>query len=149
MPLSVEEEFKAKFDIVNAFNEAAKSYIQISSAALALPILFAEAILGKNAAEKGLRSAGVPYTLYAAWCFFLLAIAFGLIYQWSSVRRLWDQLHALQSGYHNATEPGFRVTWWVVRFSAINLSAFYGLMILFFFAGVACFVVFAACLLRR
>jgi hypothetical protein len=148
MPLTPAEEFKAKLDVVNAFGETAKSYIQISSLALALPLVFIQAILGKDAADKGLRSVGVPCTLYAGWSCFLLAIGFGLIYQWSSIRRVWDELHAGQLTTQNATAPGFRKTWWVVQLNKLNLSTFYGSMMLFFFAGLFFFVVFAASLLR-
>jgi hypothetical protein len=149
MPLTPAEEFKAKLDVVNAFGETAKNYIQISSLALALPLVFAQAMLGKDAGDKGLRSVGVPWTLYVGWSCFLLAIGFGLIYQWSSIRRVWDELHASQLTAKNATAPGFRKTWWVLQLKNRNLSAFYGLMMAFFFAGLFFFVVSAASLLRR
>lgn len=148
-PLPAVEELKVKLDLTKAFGDTAKSYIQISSAALALPIIFTQAILGKDAAEKGLHSVGVPYTLYAAWVCFLLAIAFGLIYQWSSIRRVWDNLHAIQQTDATTTKPGFRETWWVPHFPNLNLSLFYGAMMGFFFWGAFFFVVFAASLIRR
>jgi hypothetical protein len=148
MSITAADELKMRFDIVRAFGDTAKSYIQISSAALALPILFTQAILGKNAAENGLQSVGVPCALYGAWGCFLLAIGFGLIYQWSSVRRVWDDLHSMQRTDENAKEPGKRHTWWVVDLGKINLSAFYGGMMFFFFLGTFLFVCFAATLLR-
>jgi hypothetical protein len=111
---------------VKAFGDTAKSYIQISSDALALPILFTQAILGKNAAENGLRSVGVRFALYCGWAFFLLVIGFGLIYQWSSVRRLWDELYSMQRTEENVSNPGFRRSWWVVHCDKFNLSFFYG-----------------------
>jgi hypothetical protein len=89
MPFSKEEELKVRFGVVKALGDTAKSYIQISSAALAIPLLFTEAIFGKNAAEQGLRSVGVPYTVYGSLSCFVLAILAGLIYQWASVRRVW------------------------------------------------------------
>ena len=107
------DELRLKLDVVKAFGETAKSYIQISSAALALPLLFTQAILGKNAAENGLRSVGVPLTLYGAWGAFLFSIGFGLIYQWSSIRRVWDELHEMQITDQNVNDPGFRRTSWV------------------------------------
>lgn len=57
LPMSVKEEFEAKLNLQNAFRDTAKSCIQLSTLALALPILFTQAMLGKNAAENGLRSA--------------------------------------------------------------------------------------------
>jgi hypothetical protein len=148
MPLSPEEEFKAKLDVVKAYGDTAKSYIEISSAALALPILVTRVILGNNVAENGLRSGGAPVALYTSWACFLLAILFGLIYRWSSIHRVWDELHTLQRTDGNATKPGFRRTWWVLQFPNLNLSVFYGGMLVLFFAGALSFVVFAVCLLR-
>jgi hypothetical protein len=148
MSLTAGDELRIKFDLVKAFGDTAKSYIQISSAALALPILFTQAILGKNAAENGLRLVGLPFTLYGAWGSLLLAIAFGLIYQWSSVRRVWDELHAMQRTEENVTKPGFRRSWWVVHLDKFNLSLFYGAMMLFFFVGIFLLVAFIASLLR-
>src|SRR5258707_8441370 len=84
------------------------SYIQISSAALAIPLLFTQAIFGENAAKQGLRSVGVPYTVYGSLFCFVLAILAGLIYQWASVRRVWDDLHGMQRTPENAQKPGYR-----------------------------------------
>src|SRR5258708_3009591 len=41
------EEFKAKLEMTKAFCDTAKGYVQISSAGLALPLLFQQAMLGK------------------------------------------------------------------------------------------------------
>src|ERR1039458_7238012 len=73
----------------------AKGYIQIASAGLALPLLFTETIFGKNRADHGLSSLPGSCSLYGAWGCFLISIACGLIYQWLSVRRVWDELHGL------------------------------------------------------
>jgi hypothetical protein len=48
--------FKARTELVKALADSARSYIQISSAALALPLLFARALLPERAAKSGLRS---------------------------------------------------------------------------------------------
>jgi hypothetical protein len=79
-PMSYTDFFKARAELVKAYCESAKSYIQISSAALALPLLFTQALLGEHAAKQGLYAIGVPWSLAAAWLSFLLAIAFGLAY---------------------------------------------------------------------
>lgn len=149
MPFGNEEELKMRFDVVKAFGDTAKSYIQISSAALAIPLLFTQAIFGKNAAEQGLRSVGVPFTVYGSLFCFVLAILAGLIYQWASVRRVWDDLHEMQRTPENANKPGFRETWWVAHFPNFNLSIPYGLMVFFFFWGAALFAVFAIKILTK
>jgi len=48
-----DEEFKAKLEMTKAFSDTAKSYVQISSAALALPLLLNEALLGKSGSDNG------------------------------------------------------------------------------------------------
>lgn len=148
MPFTEEDELKLRFDVVKAFGDTVKSYIQISSAALALPLVFTQAIFGKTAAERGLRSVGVPYTIYAAWACFLVAIAFGLLYQWLSVRRVWDDLHNMQRTAQNVDRPGFRITSWVIHFEQFNLSKVYGGMVFFFFWGAALFVIFSITVIK-
>ena len=142
--MSYAEEFKSKVDLIRAFCETAKTYIQISSAALALPMLFTQAVLGKEAAERGLRGGGVPCSLILAWISFLLAIAFGLVYQWLAIRLMWDELHRAQITDRNIAQPGFRTTWWVPQLRWLNRSFPYGCMVAFFYLGAVLFVVFAA-----
>lgn len=146
MPFTAEDELKVRFDIVKSFGDPVKTSIQISSAALALPLVFTQAIFGKAAAERGLRSVGVPGTIYGAWTCFLVAIACGLLYQWLSVRRVWDDLYNMQRTAQNADRPGFWGTWWVVHFEQFNLSMVYGGMV--FFWGAAFFVVFSITLIK-
>lgn len=149
MSLSREDELRMRFDVVKEFGDTANSYIQISSAALAIPLLFTQAIFGENAAKQGLRSVGVPYTVYGAWFCFVLAIVFGVLYRWASVRRVWDDLHDMQRTSENADRPGFRIMWWVIRFPNFNLSKLYGGMMFFFFWGVSLFAVFAITVLTK
>jgi len=141
--MSYAEEFKSKVDLTKAFCETAKTYIQISSAALALPMLFTQAVLGNEAAGNGLRGVGVPCSLVLAWISFLLAILFGLAYQWFAVRLMWDELHRTQITDQNITQPGFRTTWWVPQFGWLNRSLPFGCMLVFFYLGAFCFVCFA------
>ncbi len=147
--MSYADEFKSRVDLMKAFCDTAKTYIQISFAALALPMVFTQAILGKETAERGLRAVGVPCGLILAWIFFLLAIAFGLGYQWLAIRLVWDELHRAQITDQKAAEPGFRTTWWVPQFRWLNRSILYGGMVVFFYLGAALFVAFAAGTLRN
>jgi hypothetical protein len=149
MSITDENELKLRFDIVKAFGETANSYIQISTAALAIPLLFTQAIFGESAAKQGLRSIGVPYTVYGAWLCFVLAILFGVLYRWASVRRVWDDLHDMQRTSANAERPGFRTSWWVIHFHNFNLSRVYGAMVFFFFWGVVLFATFAITVLVK
>jgi hypothetical protein len=58
--------FKARTELVKALADNARSYIQISSAALALPLLFSRALLVGGAAKSGPYAMGVPWSLVAA-----------------------------------------------------------------------------------
>jgi hypothetical protein len=115
------EEFKAKLEMTKAFCDTAKGYVQISSAGLALPLLFQQAMLGKVRSENGLLGS-LPWELIASWVLFLIAILCGLLYQWQSVRRLWDQYHMGNRTPENKDEPGYRITPGVVKFEKLNLS---------------------------
>ena len=114
--ISFTDEFKSKVDLAKAFCDTAKTYIQISSAALALPMVFTQAILGKDIAEKGLYNFGLPWSLKLGWISFLLAIFFGLAYQWLAIRMVWDELHRAQRTRWNANSPGFRITGLIPQF---------------------------------
>lgn len=147
--MSYTDEFKSRMDLMRAFCDTAKTYIQISSAALALPLVFTQAILGKETAERGLRAVGVPSALILSWIFFFLAIVFGLVYQWLAIRLVWDELHRVQITEQKAAEPGFRTTWWVPQLRWLNRSIFYGGMVVFFLLGAFLFGAFAYCTLRN
>jgi hypothetical protein len=138
------EEFDAKLKMTNAFCDTAKSYIQISSAALALPLLFAEAIAGKESVEhNGLHFHKTGF-LYGAWFCFLVSIAFGLFYQWGAIRRVWDDFHNTYRTPQNASRPGYRRSWWVVSFAGLNLSGAWAMMTGSFYLGALLFTIFAA-----
>ena len=137
--------FKSRADLANAFCETAKTYIQISSAALALPLLFTNALFGKTVAESGLQMIGsVPCSLLLSWLSFLLAIGFGLSYQWLTIRRIWNQLHKDHLTRENCKDWGFRTTPGIPKFEWLNRSWLYGGMVGFFYLGAILFVVFAA-----
>jgi hypothetical protein len=135
------EEFQAKLDMTKAFNETAKSYVQISSAGLALPLLFRQAMLGKTAAENGVAPSS--WILIGAWSLFLLSIGFGITYQWLSIRRLWDQFHEANRTLQNAMEPGFRTSRWIPKINGLNLSAIWMGMTACLWAGALLFTIYA------
>jgi hypothetical protein len=142
--MSYADFFKSRTELTKIFCETAKSYIQISSAALALPLLFSQAIFGESVAKQGFQAGRAIWILFAAWLSFLLSIGFGLLYQWLITRKLWDTLHRHHLTEENANEWGFRITPWVWQLERVNRSAFYGAMIAFFYLGAILFVLFAA-----
>jgi hypothetical protein len=123
MALSADEQIKCNIDIMKAYCDTAKSYVQIASAGLAAPLVFTQTLLGKNAAEAGLGATGVPRSLVAAWSLFLITVASGLIYQWLAIRYASNEV----DGKENTFSRSFP----------------YGVMIISFVAGALAFVVFA------
>lgn len=143
-----EEEFKAKLEMTKTFCDTAKSYVQISSVGVALPLLFRQAMLGDTDAKKGLLGS-LPWTLGASWLFFLLSIGLGLVYQWLSIRRLWDQYHAGNWTPDKDLEPGYRTTKGILRIDKLNLAWVWLGMTGSLFAGAAFFVVYSAHFIAR
>ncbi len=140
--MSYTDFFKSRTELVKAYCDTAKSYIQISSAALALPLLFTQAWFGERAAKAGFLSMGVPGSLIAAWISFLIAIAFGLAYQWLIVRRLWDKLNRDHLTPANAEEWGVAPALLVPKLEWLDRSYLYGGMVIFFYLGACLFVWF-------
>ena len=146
--MNPDDVFKSRIDLMKAYCDTAKSYVQLSTGALVLPLLFTQAIFGKQTGEQGLAAQGIPLSLRACWGCFLVSIGCGLLYQWLAIRLVWDELHALNRTRENAGDPGFRTTWWIPSFARLNRSSLYGAMVAFFFAGAFCFVLFAASRIR-
>ena len=147
--MSYTDFFKSRTELVKAYSETAKSYIQISSAALALPILFTQAWLGERAVKAGFYAMGVPWSLGAAWLSFLLAIAFGLAYQWLIVRRQWEILHRDHLTEKEAPDWGVGSSVFVPQSKRLDRSRLYGGMVFFFYLGACFFVLFAWTVLAR
>jgi hypothetical protein len=134
-----EDEFKAKLEMTRAFCDTAKSYVQIATAGLAVPLLLKQAVLGKDTGFSG----WVPWSLRITWALFLISIFCGLLYQWLSMRRLWDQYHAGNRTLDNMKEPGYRLTRFLPQTVGFNLSYAWLGMTLGLFGGALSFVIYA------
>jgi hypothetical protein len=135
--------FKARTELVKALADNARSYIQISSAALALPLLFSRALLVGGAAKSGPYAMGVPWSLVAACAFFLVAIVCGLFYQWLIVRRLWDKLHRDHITADYAAEWGVAQSAFVPKVEWLDRFWLYGGMVCSFIVGATLLAWFA------
>lgn len=121
---NLSENEKAHYaEIMKAYSETAKSFTQLSAAALLLPIAFFRQLL---AFEPG-KPVRVDPLLMATWLSFLLAIGFGLLYQYLAVKYL--SAHFWKGDW---LESG-----WLVR----NPGYVYGCMLVTFFLGAFLFVV--------
>lgn len=118
MPLTHAEATKCNIDVMKAYCDTAKSYVQIASAAIAAPFVFTQTILG-SAGTGG----GVSWPLAAAWSCFLITVASGLVYQWLAIRLVSNDLNGVEN--------------------KVSRSIPYGAMVASFFVGAVFFVVFA------
>ncbi len=134
-----EDEFKAKLEMTKAFCDTAKSYVQISTAGLAVPLLLKQAVFAKDTGLAGL----VPWSLRITWGLFLVSISCGLLYQWLSMRRLWDQYHAGNRTLENMKEPGYRLTRFLPQTGSFNLSYAWLGITLGLFGGAVFFIIYA------
>ena len=66
------------FRIRKWYADSAKTFTQTAVAALVLPIVFAKQVLGQP--ESG--PARLDALMLGSWCFFLMSIAAGLLFQW-------------------------------------------------------------------
>ena len=98
-----------------------KSYIQISVGALILPITFIRELTGND--DSPIH---VDVFIKLSWASFLLAIAFGLLYQWLAVRKLQFLVEDVPANWL-MQRPGYA----------------YGVMQFAFFAGSIFFVLSA------
>lgn len=140
------EFFKARLEVTKAYSEAAKNFIQLSSAALALPLVFTQTILGKDVADKGLHGLDrlSSCLLVAAWLSFLITILSGVLYQWLVTRRAWDDLHNKNIVHKARYENLFELWPKSAALKKPDRSIFYFLMIFFFCVGAMSFVFYAA-----
>lgn len=114
------------YRIMEMYIASAKSYVQLSSGALVLTVVFQRQVLGLG------EGIGIPRTgwLTATWVCFLAAMLFSAIYQYFAVRYLESKLN---------TEINHQFDWppWFIR----NPWLWYGLMFLSFYVGAVVFCI--------
>jgi|SRR6516164_6668445 hypothetical protein len=110
-------------EAMKSYSDTAKTFTQLAVAALVLPIVFARQILAVDN-NKPLTADPV---LLLTWLFFLLAIGFGLLYQYLAVKHL--EAHFWQENWDEST--------WIVQ----NPGYVYGSMMIAFYLAAILFVV--------
>ena len=103
--------------IINLYIQSTKHFIELSSAALALSVIFREKILGFK------ESANIGWLLIGAWLAFLCSIGFGILYEYLAI-------HFLSLKLKLSLEP----TILPIYFEK-NPGVIYGAMTIFFFLG--------------
>jgi hypothetical protein len=123
-----EDDRKATFErqktVMEMYSDNAKTYIQISGAALGLTLTFAHKILHIPESASIVNGWTV-----ATWCCFLLTILAGAFYQYLAVKTLDALLEWEYEGFWDWLEPGIVY--------GIMLAAFYGGAILFTVYGIS------------
>ena len=116
-------EFDREQKVMKMFSDNAKTYIQLSGAALALTLTFAHQILhipdGENIAD---------FWMITMWSCFLLTVLAGAFYQYLAVKYLEQHLKW----------EFFRLWKW------IEGGAVYGVMLASFYGGAIIFTIYAA-----
>lgn len=107
-------------EVMPLYIESAKSYAQLSAAALALTIIFKEKVMGESGRMR------VNILMVSSWFFFLLSIGASAYYQWVAIRLI-EHYRNLAAGYDGLYFP--LTIWWLWPAYA------YGLMVFCFFAG--------------
>jgi hypothetical protein len=113
--------------IVSMFSENAKTYTQVSIAALLLPITFIRQVLGVPPNVSIATSLWWP--LYSSWALLLVAIAAGLLYQYIAVK-------LVEARFANSEELYGMLKCFIKRPDKI-----YAIMMLAFYLGAFFFVV--------
>ena len=120
-PFSAEEKtgFEVVHTIMALYIDNAKFYVQLSSAGLAVSIVFVREVVGIAQGQP----VPLDFWLVTSWISFLLAILFGALYQYLAVKFLerWAKFEG----------PILKPFEWLVQ----NLAAIYGLMLIAFFCG--------------
>ncbi len=125
-----QSDFDNEHKIMTLFIDNAKSYIQLSGAALVLSITFVHEVLGVPAGHK----LSVDGWMIGAWIAFLLAIVAGAFYQYLAVKYL-ERLSSI---------PSFEFWSWLIQ----QPGVIYGVMLSAFYSGALLFTVEAIARLR-
>lgn len=115
---AVSDDFDHQHKIMSMFSDNAKTYVQLSGAALALTLTFAHEIL-HIPKEQNIADGW----MIAMWICFLLAIITGAFYQYLAVKFLERSIDAQSYDIWNWLQPG--------RVYGVMLGAFYGGTIIF------------------
>ncbi|HET7234369.1 MAG TPA: hypothetical protein VFJ16_30425 [Longimicrobium sp.] len=123
-----------ELNIINAYIDTAKTFIQLSSAALILPLIIQTKLLGLR--EGAPLFIGIErWAVFGSWIFFLIAIAAGATYQHYAVKFVeynWrpDDTHvsSVQRPIILKHGPGI----------------VYGVMVSAFYLGAICIVVYSS-----
>jgi hypothetical protein len=113
--------------IVSMFSENAKTFTQVSIAALILPITFIRQVLGLASDQKIAENLGLALLL--SWALFLLAIGAGLLYQYIAVK-------LVEGRFENSKKLYGKMKWFIE-----NPEKIYATMMIAFYLGACLFVI--------
>lgn len=118
-------QFNKEYQLMGLFIDNAKTYTQLSGAAIALSITFIREVVG---VEKG-QPISLDWSLLVSWICFLIAIGAGVSYQYFAVKFLEVKS---QLPRHHQSYPKFLIE---------HPWPMYSIMLVTFYAGVIFFTV--------
>jgi len=120
------------FEVIKAYVDSTKSFVQLSSAGLALPLALRSA-WPAIAASSGAFHSYALVSIVFSWICFLTAIATGTFYQYLGIKYIEVELSKDQAVVSS-----------LVRRFVANPGNFYGAMLIAFFLGAFSIFVYSA-----
>src|SRR5262249_39582827 len=132
------DSLKVEIDILKNYIEGSKTFVQLSSAGLVLPLIL-RGDVAKLIGDIGKFTLSETIFISISWFLFLIAIGSGALYQYAVVKFMEYLLN-----------PGVYVRWpltYLVKKSGPGLV--YGAMVVSFYIGAICVVAYAFNILLR
>jgi hypothetical protein len=132
-------------ELMKAYVDTAKSFVQLSSAGLALPLVFSSQLLGlfgRTTSQSGAvtpLSEGVRIWVIASWACFLITIGAGTFYQYA----------AIKSAEEEIDPSGVYITKILRPLITTGPGLAYGVMVIFFYLGAVSVIVYSALVILR
>lgn len=113
------------FEILGMYVDSAKSFVQLSSGGVALPLAFKNALSALWTTNSRFNTYALAFVGFS-WLFFLLSIICGAIYQYAAAKY-----------FENATLPAEAfIPWGLKRMTNAEPGLAYGAMVICFLLGV-------------
>lgn len=126
-------------DIIKQYIECAKSFVQLSSAALVIPVALKTKVFGIP--EGGRRFEGMELVaVCVSWALFLVAIGAGAFYQYAATKFV-EYTRSPQETFLSAIVKPF--------VKGHGPGVLYGVMVVAFFCGALCVVLYSLAMIMR
>lgn len=126
-------------DIIKQYLESAKSFVQLSSAALVIPVALKTKVLGIP--EGGRRFEGLEIlAICVSWALFLGAIGAGAFYQYAATKFVEYRRSPRETYVSAILEPFVK---------GQGPGVIYGVMVVAFFCGALCVILYSLAMITK